>query len=275
VEYYRTNTFDLLLRRSLPQTSGFSSALQNIGKTKNNGIEVTLSTTNLENWHGLRWQTDIGWSRNKGEIVELATSDTTGCPVNARPCDRNNTWFVGMPIGGVHYQYEMDGIWQLGEEAEAALVGSKPGQIHIIDQNGDNAINASDLVILGTTEPDWTANIYNRFNWKSLDLSVLATFRWGYMGVDPYRAPLYGRYGNFKVDYWTPTNPSNANPAPNTDGQTLAFGDARGYMDFSHARIRTIQLGFTLPADLAGRFGASNARLYATAQEPFCSRRRR
>jgi hypothetical protein len=89
------------------------------------------------------------------------------------------------------------------------------------------------------------------------------------MDRDPYIAPLYGRYGNVKVDYWTPTNPSNANPAPNTDGQAVAFGDARGYMDFSHWRIRTIQLGYTLPADLAARFGATNARLYATAQEPF------
>jgi TonB-linked SusC/RagA family outer membrane protein len=290
VDLYRQNTSDLLLRRTLPQTSGYSQALQNIGKTRNSGIEIALSSINIDHPNGFRWQTDLSWAHNHNQIVALAVSDTAGCPPNARPCDLNNGWFVGQPINTgaqsaplnsngaltgdpvrrVWYDYKFLGIWQQSDSAEAATFGSKPGQIRVADINGDGVINARDMVLQGNTYPKWTASLYNRVTWKNFDLSALAAFRWGYRIYNTFIPGLSGRFGNIATDYWTPSTPSNNNPSPNLNAP-VNYGSTRGYIDASHWRIRNIQVGYTLPKSLAGRVGASTARVYATATEPFVS----
>ena len=128
------------------------STLQNIGATRNTGLELQLSTINLQSWHGLRWQSDINWAHNHNEITALSFySDTSVCPKAAPRCDANNGWFVGFPIntGGQTdplnangaftgdqyrrqwYDYKMLGIWQVADSAQARQFGSKPGQIRI------------------------------------------------------------------------------------------------------------------------------------------------
>jgi len=243
----------------------------------------------VENWHGLRWQSDFNWSHNKNEITALAALSSTGCPAAAPLCDLNNGWFVGFPIntGGQTaplnsngafvgdaqrrqwYDYKQIGVWQTSEAAEAAKFGMKPGQIKILDVNGDGKIDSNDQVLQGSTYPKWTGSIYNRFTYKSFDLSGLVNIRWGYTIWNTYLPALFGRYGNIVADYWTPTNPINTNPSPDLNGNPLAYGNSRGYIDGSHWRVRNIQLGYTMPADVAARFGASSARIYATATEPY------
>lgn len=292
LDWYQENTSDLLLGRSLPATSGYSSALQNIGSTKNNGIELQLSTINLESWHGLRWQSDLNWAQNRNKITALAALSASGCPTAAPLCDLNNGWFVGYPIntGGrtapldangcftcnnrdpqrsTWFDYKQLGVWQTSEAAEAAKYGSKPGQIKILDADGDGKITPADRVIQGNTYPKWTASIYNRFTYKSFDLSGLVNIRWGYTIWNTFLPALYGRNGNIVTSYWTPNNPDNYEPAPQLNGNPIAYGVSRGYIDGSHWRIRNIQLGYTMPQNLAGRFGASSARIYATATEPY------
>jgi TonB-linked SusC/RagA family outer membrane protein len=292
-DWYRETTDDLLLRFSTPGTSGYTSALKNIGSTLNRGIELQLSTVNLENWHGLRWQSDLSWAQNHNEITALAAySPAEACPPAAPQCDVNNGWFVGFPIntGGrtapfdangnffangsdpqrrQWYDHKFLGVWQESEAAEAASFGTKPGQIKVLDADGNGVINERDRVLQGSTQPKWTANFYNRFTFKNFDASVLANFRWGYTIFNTFTPALFSRNGNIVTDYWTPTNPSNTNPSPNLSGITLDYGITRGYIDGSHWRIRNIQVGYTMTPELAGRFGASTARIYATATEPF------
>lgn len=290
-DWYRQNTSDLLLLRTLPQTSGYSQALQNIGKTRNSGVEIGLTSINMDHPNGIRWQTDVSWAHNHNEIVALATSDTVGCPAGASPCDLNNGWFVGQPIntgaqtaplnstGGftgdpqrrVWYDYEFVGIWQQSDSALAASYGSKPGQIRVADINGDGVINSRDMVLQGNTYPKWTASIYNHVTWKHFDLSALAAFRWGYRIYNTFIPGLSGRFGNIATDYWTPSTPSNNNPSPNLNGTPVNYGSTRGYIDASHWRIRNIQVGYTLPPSVAGRVGAHTARVYASATDPFVS----
>src|SRR5690606_11234462 len=69
VDYYRQNTSDLLMERQLPMSSGFSSVLENVGRTRNTGVELSVTSVNLEDFHGLSWSTNVNWATNRNEIV--------------------------------------------------------------------------------------------------------------------------------------------------------------------------------------------------------------
>ena len=262
-DFYRADTRDLLLERQLPTALGFRSILENVGHTRNTGLELSLSTVNLEDWHGLRWTTDLSWSRNRNEIVSLysGTQDDVG-----------NRWFIGHPIQ-VYYDYQFDGIWQTDQLAEATKYRQRPGEIRVVDQNADGVINADDRIILGTSYPDWTGSLSSRMEWRNFDLAVLAIARNGSMIFDEFGNNyngLFGRYNNLQVDYWTPSNPSATQMRPNADypGGPL-YGDSRAYIDGSFARIRNVTLGYAVPSSFANRWGGESLRIYASAQDPF------
>jgi len=264
IDFYVSHTYDLLLSRQLPATSGFSSVLENVGETKNTGLEIAISTVNVENWNGLRWTTDISWSTNKNEIVSL---------YGGKQDDIGNAWFIGKPIN-VYYDYKFAGIWQLDEAEEAAKYAQVPGQIKLVDQNGDGRITGEDRVIIGRHQnfPLWYGGLSTRLEWKRFDLTASAVARWGYTvnsGFHTGNNSLFGRYNNLLVDYWLPDNPSNTDPRPNADQEAPLYGGTRAYKDGSHWRIRNITLGYTAPTGFANRWGVQSLRVYATAQDPF------
>jgi hypothetical protein len=261
---YVANTFDLLMRRQLPTTSGYSEVLENVGETKNTGVEIELSTVNIDGWRGLTWTSDINFSTNKNEIVSLygGTEDDIG-----------SGWFIGEPIA-VNYDYEFAGIWQQSEAAEAQKYGRTPGMIKVVDQNNDGRVTADDRVLIGRHRdfPAWTGGLSNRLEFGAFDLSSLIVARWGYT-VDNggiYPGAMAGRYNQIDLDYWTPENPTNAFPRPNSDQESALDNSAVQLMDGSHWRVRNITLGFNVPSSLTSRIGDNTGlRIYAQAQDPF------
>ena len=267
VDAYRAFTHDLLLDRQLPPTTGYTSILQNIGETKNTGLELALSGIVLDGWHGIHWSNDVTVSVNRNEIVSL---------YGAKVDDVGNRWFIGQPINGggnsVYFDQRFLGVWQLADSLEAKKYGQKPGQIRVQDVNGDGKINDQDRVILGNTYPKWTGSFTSRLEWKRVDFSAQAVTRQGFMVFDDFRtgqSTLAGRYNNLKVNYWTPTNPSNSDPRPSSDQEFPVYGGTRGYEDGSFVKIRNITIGVTVPPELAKRAGAQSLRIYGTAQNPF------
>jgi len=266
VDGYRASTNDLLMDRQLPPSTGYSSITQNVGSTRNTGIEVALTAITLDGWHGLHWTNDVTFSKNRNEIVSL-----NGGKID----DPGNTWFIGQPINGggnnVWYDYKFNGIWQTADSALAASYGEKPGQIRIVDVNGDGKFNASDKVILGNTYPSWTGSLSSRVDYRGFDFSFQAITRRGFMiRNDLLRGnTLAGRYNGPAVDFWTPTNPSNTAPRPDKNTENPVFGDARGYEDGSFLKIRNITVGANIPSRYLTRVGAQSARIYFTAQDPW------
>lgn len=273
LEFYQQKTSDILQSRTLPVTSGVpGSILQNIGKTENKGIEVTLSAAVIESKDnsGFNWNLDLNFSANREKITELASGVKE---------DIANGWYVGQPVD-VIFDYKKIGIWQLGEEAEATAMGNfRPGDIKLLDKDGSGTIGAEDRMVLGTLQPNWQGGITNRFTYKGFDLSIVAFARAGGMLVstlyqanisNPYNT-LEGRRSGPKVDYWTPENPTNAYPKPGR-GQTPFgpnSGSMLGYFDATFMKIRSINLGYNLPATWLGKTGLSMVRVYATVQNPF------
>lgn len=271
VDLYRQNTSDLLLQRAIPATSGFGSVLENVGKTRNSGVEASFTTYNFRTSgiDGFQWTTSLNIAYNKEEIVEL---------FGGAEDDVGNEWFIGYPVN-VFYDWEKIGIWQLDEAAEAARYRLRPGEIKVRDvtgpdENGDVSISGDDRVILGQRDPKWQGGIGNQFSYRGFDLSVFATFRLGTMiesglfrdGTNQ----LAGRYNNVILDYWTPDNPTNAHPQPRADLERSEFNTTQAYFNGDFLRIRTISLAYNVPANtVRDLLGANSLRLSVRAENPF------
>ncbi|WP_142528085.1 SusC/RagA family TonB-linked outer membrane protein [Pedobacter westerhofensis] len=264
IDYYDSRTYDLLLKRSLPPSDGVTSVIQNIAKTRNKGIEVLISSKNIDG-RDFQWNTNISFTRNREKIVELAGGALS---------DVANSWFVGSPIQS-YYDYQKVGIWQTSETAEAAKYGQKPGDIHVKDLNNDGKIDATnDRTIIGTNRPKWTGGFENTFTYKNWDLNIYLFAR---MGQTIY-ADFLRRYNpqgiensSAIINYWTPENPSNDYPRPNKNLSlaSMLYSSSLGYVDGSFVRLRNITLGYKVPKAILEKTFVKSIRIYATARNPF------
>ena len=262
LEYYQTNTTDLLLSDQLPTSTGFAAVTRNVGETMNRGIELSLSTVNIDAANGFKWSTDFTFYKNSEEIVSL---------YNGAKDDVGNRWFIGQPLNS-YYDYKYAGIWQTAEADKAKAMGFSVGQIKVQDTNNDGKITADDRVLLGSDVPSWTGGITNRFSYKGFDLSFFIFTRQGQMIVSKFHQNsnyLQGRYNQIKVDYWTPNNPNAYYPRPNFNQEFPAYNTAIMYFDGSFIKVRNINVGYTFPAKTAAKLGLSSLRVYASIQQPF------
>lgn len=262
IDYYDTRTSDLLLDRGLPPTTGVTTVKQNIGKTRNRGIEVSLGSTNIRT-SDFTWTSNLTFTKNKEEITELVTGGN----------DIGNGWFIGYPIN-VFYDYRKLGIWQTSEADQAAKLSPTqlPGEIRVNDQNGDGKIDAvNDRVILGNPRPKWSGGFDNTVKFKGFDLNFFLYARMGQM----INSDRYARFdaqgvGNSTagLDYWTPENPTNAYPRPNKNGG-LKYLSTLGYQNGSYARIRNITLAYNIPANVLRSKVIRSIRVYVTGKNMF------
>jgi hypothetical protein len=268
IEVYKQNTSSLLLSQTLPITSGIPNAIvRNIGKTENKGLEIFISTVNIQGRtkNDFTWTSDINFFLNRGEITQLA---------NGASRDVANSWFVGEPID-VYYDFKRNGIWQNTPEdsAEAKRLGltvtgsgSVIGTIRVADVSGPNGKpdgkidQTYDRIIVGTAEPKWEGGTTQRFSYRGFDFTVVAFARWGYT----LNSSLYGGnfvntyqgiYNNLKTDFWTPTNHQNENPKPNSNNTNPLNRSVLSYFDGSFIKIRTLSLGYTLSPSVIKKVG--------------------
>lgn len=261
IDYYVGNTSDLLLNRTIPITSGFNSILQNVGETKNTGVEVALSTVNVQT-KDFTWTTDFNFSRNRSEIVSL---------LDGQGDDIGNGWFIGEQLS-VFYDREFDGIWQTSETAQAASFQRIPGDIKLTDLNGDGVFNDDDRKIIGFQDPQWTGGLTSNMKYKGLDFSFSMYTRQGHTVRSQAfgnNNTLFGRYNNVNVDYWTPENGSNTIPRPNANQESPKDSGVLNYFDGSFVRVRNISLGYNFNKSFLESIGLQKLRFYVSAQNPF------
>jgi TonB-linked SusC/RagA family outer membrane protein len=265
VELYQQKTTDLLLMRTIPSISGFTSIMQNIGETQNKGLEISLSTTNIDT-KKFSWTTDITYATNKEEIVKLATELDS---------DLVNNWFVGRPVDTYYDYVAAPNVWGYSKEDFVEMDtlrahGSRfnPGDLRIIDTNGDKKINEKDRQIRGSKMPKWTISMANTFKYGPFDLYV---FMYGAFGQTIYWDPgigLGGRSNTYNVDYWTPTHTSTKWLAPHADMQMPSNITAMEYWSGDYFKISDITFGYTLPG-ITSKIGIQKARVYIKVQNPF------
>ncbi|HTG65116.1 MAG TPA: TonB-dependent receptor [Flavobacterium sp.] len=265
LEYYTSKTDDLLFNRGIPSATGFSSTLQNIGKTKGNGIELTLNTINVKT-ADFEWSSSLSASYQKSTLVELQ---------NGKFDDINNNLFIGQ-TRGVIYGFENNGVWRPEDAVEMAKFNAAAGSTVFtfgnarpVDQNGDYKIDANnDRIILGSTEPKYIAGLTNTFNYKNIELSIFVIGRFGYL-YNVGGENLSGKTSQRKLDYYTDVNTDGEYQKPFfSAGTGDLYNTIFGYKNGSFLKIRNISLGYNFNTDFVEKIGLSKLRIYVQAANP-------
>ncbi|WP_036145564.1 SusC/RagA family TonB-linked outer membrane protein [Maribacter sp. Hel_I_7] len=268
-EYYSKETEGSILARQLSFVTGFgdSGTIGNFGSVRNRGVELTLNTVNVRT-DNFTWRTNINYTKNDNEI--LALYDDIDQILVGSDSRLNGVLQVGAPIDAT-FDYEVDGIWQIDEAAEAESFGLLPGQYKYVDQNGDGVINQEDKRVIGSQSPDWIAGMTNTFNYKNLEMNVQVNTRQGVFGHSEFHqnfASFNGDgavFNSLKQDYWTPNNPDAKYPSPEYGESSYPWF----YEDMSFVRIGNIGLAYSFPQDLLDKLKMSTLRLSLDVQNPF------
>lgn len=270
LEYYNTHTRDLLVDVSLPGNTGYSSTITNGGESKNSGVEALL-TANIIRSEKMNWSVTATFSRNRNEILKTGLLDKDGKPKD----DIARNRFVGKPID-VLYEKKFDGIFQNQAEIDKSAQKDQkniiPGDVRVIDKDKNGTIDDDDNFVFRTA-PDWYGSISTSLNYKGFDLMADLYVVQGATKLNPYLAvyenggTLQGSLNGIKVPYWTPEHPSKSYPRPQSETQSYLY--ALAVQDASYVRLRTLTLGYNLPASLIDRIRMNSLKVYITATNLF------
>lgn len=264
IDYYHEHTNNILYSVQLPSTSGVSGSFTtNIGSMQNWGMEFSAASTNVQAPSGFSWTTSLNLFFNRNKLLSLGP----GSAVNI-----SNQLFPGYSMTSI-YDYKKTGIWQTDQAAEAAKYGALPGQIRLQDVNGDGKIDQNDdRYIIGNEDAKLQGGMTNTFSFKGFDLSFFLYARFGgllisqiHQTISDYLTVMDGRRNGIKVDYWTPTNPTNWFPEPSTSISPVSTAwTTLGYYDATFVKLKSINLGYTFSGALLDKWSIRSLRLYAT-----------
>ena len=260
VEFYKTNTQDMLLLQRLPRLTGFVDVWSNLGKVSNTGIDVTLNSRNIVK-EDFSWSSMLVFSHNKNEIVDIYGN---------KKDDLGNRWFIGQPVG-VIYDYTQVGIWQEDEIAAGLNKGwderAEAGAVKLADLSGDGIINDDDRRILGQTAPKWTGGITNTFIYKDFSLNIFIQTVQGAMRNNPQIGGASDELGRRStpadLGYWTPENRSNEWRSLSNRSNVYGYGFPKSA---SFTRLKDVTLSYSIPAHAASRIGVGGVTLYASGR---------
>ena len=286
LDYYDKKTYDLLLNADLPYSSGYPQAEKNVGSVRNQGVEFTLNT-NLINRKKFDWDLNFNISTNKNSVLALADGQ--------RSMTRNMTFFadvpayiaiVGQPLS-MMYGYVYDGLLQESDfykdpsnnysikpDVAVDRPSVLPGFMKFKDLNNDGKIDANDRTIIGNANPLFIGGLNNTFKIYDFDLSIF--IQWSY-GNDILNGNKYAYTSahmlnrNYSVDIlnaWTPTNTNTDIPLVGSQRTNLTYNSWM-IEDGSYIRLKTLQLGYTLPVKLSKKIKISSIRFYSTLSNVF------
>ena len=291
IDGFVKDTKDLLLKQNLAFVTGFEAQMQNVGKIRNAGVELTLHSVNF-NKRNFFWTTDFNLSYIKNTLVALQDGTpyiTDRSEFNSNFTSDDYIAYVGGSLGDM-YGYIYDGVYQssdfnmtpggnlvlkpgVADLSPRGMVPA-PGVVKYRDVNGDGKITPDDRTSIGNGYPDLYGGLTNSFQFYGVDLSFMFQFSVGnevYNATRMYLTQTKNERVNQMhevADRWTPSNASTKVPSAN--GYISYDVSSRFIEDGSFLRLKNITLGYTLPENITRRFYVSKLRVYATAQNLFC-----
>ena len=244
-----------------------SAPFTNLGAMKSTGFDLSLNYADTTS-SGITYSINANATRAKNEVTELISDFYSGSSNRIGTMTRTS---VGEPIS-YFYGRNVLGIFQTAAEvaAHATQDGAGVGRFKYEDINGDGVINDNDRTKIGDPHPDLLFGVNLNLAYKNWDMSM---FWNGSLGNDIfdytalyYETPYFfnGGRSTAVLDSWSPTNTGAALPALSETILNNEFTSANSFFvrDGSYLRLRTLQIGYTLPDTFASKLGASSARVY-------------
>lgn len=269
VEYYNRDSKDLLQDVPISLITGFSSTLQNIGEINNKGLEIELAGDIIKN-RNFRWSASVNASTLKSTVTKLYEgqdiiwADPTGDDDRAYYIYRegeSTLAFWGREWAGVDSK-DGSNMWYSNNENSDTKV------------NGRNVVydlNDADETIIGTAIPDLYGGINTDIEWKGITLGLNFTYKLGGDLMDGAERDVCddGYYWNrirskyYYDNMWTETNTSGTQPKlRGTDLEDSMERSSRHLYNASYLRLKTISVGYNIPANLVKQVGLASARVY-------------
>ncbi len=258
-DYYDRQTEDLLVRRPIPMTSGFSSIWDNIGTIRNRGVDLGLNTVNINpaSDNGFRWSSDLNVTFNRNKVESLYHDQQFVSGINGR---ETSLVTVGQPIG-VFYMYRFDGV------------DPATGDAIIHDVDGDGDITSADRTVVGSPHPDYFGGFTNTFSLGVLELRTFLDFSQGNDVFNMMRiftddgGCTWDNLTTLVLNRWQ--KPGDITDVPRMSYDCTSGADlisSRFIEDGSYVRLGEVTLGLRLPASWAARAGMESARVYISGR---------
>ncbi|BDD06733.1 SusC/RagA family TonB-linked outer membrane protein [Aureibacter tunicatorum] len=273
IEYYSKTTNDALINFTNEATLGGGEFVSNRASIQNRGVEIAV------NWQDqlskdFSYSIGTNWTFNRNKVLDLAGGEPilAGGIANGQPTMKTD---VGQAIGSF-WLYESGGIFQsqsqidnyVNDRGEKLMPNAKPGDLIIIDRNGDGVIDDEDRYYAGSYQP----TVYFGFNvsvrYKQWDLSIDT---YGNLGNKVFNGLISQRYGNDNItmdqvkNRWTPDNPSNTHTAASNE-----MPIASDYLleSGNFFRINNITLGYNFSDKILKKLKMTSLRTYVSMQNP-------
>lgn len=267
IDYYMSNTFDLLYYKTAPAASVYTTGIANVGETKGSGLELSLSGVPVKT-KDFTWNLDASLTMAQDKVDALV--DGVNEVVSA-----NTILRVGEPVSAF-YQYEADGCWGIGEFEQYMQQHSNfekpneaygnPGTVKIIDQNNDGKIDDDDKIVYNQA-PKLILGLTNTFSYKNFTLSMQMMARLGgYMNYGGYALYTYDNSNWGDLDYWTPENQGAVIPSP---GANANYQDAVKIQKADYFKLKDVTLSYDFKKNLLQKAYISNARVYCSLKNFF------
>jgi TonB-linked SusC/RagA family outer membrane protein len=299
-DFYRRVTDNLITTLALPQSTGFTSILTNLGSLENKGFEMEISASIIRT-KDFNWDLSFNGSKNKNKILQLPENDNENNRIGGYevydPAAGAYVWRGGLqegsPIGEL-YAYKQLGIYPTDEAAaqgptDILVAGSDKskfgGDVEWLDVDNNGTIDTRDRVRVGNIYPDWTGGISTTAAYKSLSLYARLDYTLGHTIYDYVRVNMNGGFvgGNNNTSdilsswlnqgditdvprfYWADqvaqANYWRGDPRNLNDGR----GRSEDYEKGDYLALREITLSYAAPTSWFRSIGLSNLRLNITA----------
>ncbi len=272
-DYFKKNTTDLLLARTLPPSFGPASRLENVGEIENEGFEITLGG-DVVNTKDFKWDANFNISKAKTILVDAGGQDAITPFV---PFRSSNTIAQSIMVGeqvGVIRGYRTVGVWGTAEAAQAAEFGAVPGDVKYDDINGDKVINTEDITVIGNGAPDYIWGFNNTLSYKNFSLNVFFQSMVGHDVLNWSRAMRIGATANGSltdgdlVDAWTEQNQDTDIPAVNSTFFQKQES-SRFIEDGTFIRLKNLSLTYDLPKSTLSTIGIDRVAITLSGQNVF------
>jgi TonB-linked SusC/RagA family outer membrane protein len=284
-EFYYKKTTDLLLDVQLPLSSGYETALKNIGSFSNKGFELTVNSVNIDK-NDFKWRSDFTFSFNRNKVLDLGDKFEFYFNANIFPSKFMNEILIRVGEStGIYYGYIEDQI--INNQTEAAnspiQVGvgipdiNNNGQVKIYDVNGDGLIDSYDKVPIANTNPDFIGGLNNEFTYKNFDFSFFLRLSYGNDVINGNIGNLdKGGINNWNTlksmsdnSYSAAYNPTGTFHGENSNGVYSSLFRSAYVEDGSFLKCDYITLGYAIPKSISDKLNLNKFRLFARVNNPF------